>query len=950
MQLWFKPTLTKKFALLFAVTLLFWVGNALVVHSTLSELSGFGETINQAGHLRWRSQQIEVDVLRLSTGSEAERVDLGARLGQIEQIIESVALRGVREADGITLLPHAAPADLEAVRQAWRQFRRDVDRIVAQSWAAPQEDLVRLHESGERFLSVADVLVANLARRSDDIQQANRITLFKLAAADVLVVLVAFLAIRVQVVRPLLELARVTRDFSRGQFGRRSGYRAGDEIGLLAASFDHMADETEKHIRQIEADLAALQRSESQLRKFSEAIAQSPNVILITDTKGTIEYANPRIESMIGYAPEEVIGQNPRIWKSDATPLAFHRELWETICAGKVWRRELLNRRRDGEAFWDSTSISPVRDESGRISHFVAVKEDITERKRAEQALRLRERAIASSLNGIIITKAARDEDNPVIYANPAFCRMTGYAEDEILGRNPRFLLGPDWDQPEIDRLRQALRESAEARVTLRNRCKDGSLLWVDVSLAPVFDEAGQTTHFISVLVDVTERMRYEAQLEHQATHDALTGLPNRTLMRDRLGQAIARAHRDGGMVGVAFVDLDHFKYVNDSLGHQVGDELVKAIAARLSACVRESDTLARLGGDEFVLIMPDVRSDRQVADLTARITREVTGHYAAGPHEIHSTCSIGVCLYPRDGADVDTLLRNADTAMYRAKEAGRNRYAFYREHMNARLEQRLSLEAGLRHALARGELFLEYQPKLDLGSGAVMGAEALLRWRHPKRGTVSPAEFIPIAEETGLILAIGEWVIAEVCTQLSAWREAGLAPPPVAVNLSASQFRSERLLDNLVGVMREHGLEQSALLELEITESMLMDEVESALPILQRLKDLGIALSLDDFGTGYSSLAYLKRLPIDNLKIDRAFVRDLTVDPEDAAICRTIISLAHNLKRTVIAEGIETEAQRDFLRLHRCDQGQGYHFSRPLPPDSFAREFCAEHRRRAAC
>ena len=419
MQLWFKPTLTKKFALLFAVTLLFWGGNALVVHSALSELSGFGETFNLAGFLRWRSQQIEVDLLRRHAGIAVDPAVLETRLEEMERAIHTLEQRRGNQTATDAGLHAAMPAELQAVRHAWASFRRDVELILAQAPLAADADLSRLHENSGRFLAVADTYVGYLANRSGEIQQVNRMTLFKLALADALVVIAAFLVMRIQIVRPLLDLARVTRDFSRGQFGRRSGYRAGDEIGLLAASFDHMADETEKHIRQIESDLASMRRGEIELRKFSEAIAQSPNVILITDANGTIEYANPRITTMIGYAPDEVIGKNPRMWKSDVTPLELHRELWETIRSGKVWRSELLNRRKNGELFWDSTSISPVCDENGNISHFVAVMEDISERKRTEQVLRLRERAIASSTNGIVISKASRDEDNPLIYANP---------------------------------------------------------------------------------------------------------------------------------------------------------------------------------------------------------------------------------------------------------------------------------------------------------------------------------------------------------------------------------------------------------------------------------------------------------------------------------------------------------------------------------------------------
>jgi diguanylate cyclase (GGDEF)-like protein len=480
------------------------------------------------------------------------------------------------------------------------------------------------------------------------------------------------------------------------------------------------------------------------------------------------------------------------------------------------------------------------------------------------------------------------------------------------------------------------LRESQPARSVLRNYRKDGSLFWNELSLAPVCDAAGQATHFIGIINDVTERVDYETQLEHQANHDALTGLANRNLLADRMEQAITYAHRANRLVAVMLLDLDRFKVVNDSLGHGTGDALLKVVAERLNACVRPGDTVARLGGDEFVVVMADVANENDVAPLVRNVLDSLAHDITVAGHDVVATASIGIALYPRDGDEAASLLKNADVAMYRAKELGRNSFQFYTPEMNARTLQRLELETGLRRALERNELVLFYQPKVELRRGQVVGAEALIRWRHPLLGMVSPADFIPLAEETGLIVPIGEWVIGTACAQLKAWQDEGLGDISVAVNLSARQFGQEDLPRVVAQALRLNGVAAHCL-ELEVTESAVMQDPERTVATLRELKQIDVRLSLDDFGTGYSSLNYLKRFPIDTLKIDQSFVRDITTNPDDAAIAVAVISLAHSLKRRVVAEGVETEAQLNYLRRQGCDEMQGYYFSRPVPADEFA-------------
>jgi diguanylate cyclase (GGDEF)-like protein len=434
------------------------------------------------------------------------------------------------------------------------------------------------------------------------------------------------------------------------------------------------------------------------------------------------------------------------------------------------------------------------------------------------------------------------------------------------------------------------------------------------------------------------ERKRYQVELEHQANYDALTGLPNRNLLHDRLRQAV-HTQRGQRAIAVAFMDLDHFKLVNDSLGHGTGDRLLKGMAERLRAVLREGDTVGRVGGDEFVLILNDQVNEEMVYRAMQRIAAKVAEPIVVDGKELYVTCSAGVSLYPQDGRDVDTLLRNADAAMYRAKEHGRSNFQFYTSEMNERVSDRLALESALRRALERREFLLHYQQKVDLRSGEIIGAEALVRWLHPEWGLVRPARFIPIAEETGLIVPLGEWVVHEAARQARAWRDAGLDPGVVSVNLSARQFRQEGLVRAVSRVLEETGLDPAAL-EMELTESMVMHNVESAIATLQGLKSLGVSLSVDDFGTGYSSLSYLKDLPIDALKIDRAFVRDIATGAEsqDGILAQAIISLGHAMHLKVIAEGVETDAQVRFLKRHGCDQVQGFLYGEPVPPGEFAR------------
>ncbi|MEX0958502.1 MAG: EAL domain-containing protein [Burkholderiales bacterium] len=555
-------------------------------------------------------------------------------------------------------------------------------------------------------------------------------------------------------------------------------------------------------------------------------------------------------------------------------------------------------------------------------------------RKMAEGAAHLRQRALESSVNGIVITDPTRP-DHPIEYVNPAFERITGYTQDEVIGRNCRFLQGEEHEQPEVARIRSAVLAHSQVQVTLRNFRKDGTLFWNELHIAPVRDESGGVVRFIGVLNDVTERKRYEAELEYRATHDALTGLANRNLFKDRLHYAIAYGQRHERTVGIVTINLDNFTLINDSFGHDVGDTVLRNAASRLAASVRQTDTAARLGGDEFGLLFSDVEDADAISQLAERVFSILSKAIWIDGQEIFLTCSAGISVFPSDAKDADTALRNADIALHRAKAAGRNAFEFYTAETNARSIERLSLATGLRRALEREEFCLYFQPQIDIRTGALSGVEALVRWRHPEHGLMSPGQFIPVAEDTGLIVPIGQWVLRTACERARHMIDALGHPLTMSVNLSARQFRQTDLATFIGNTLSSAGLPAEAL-ELELTESTVALDTSFAAQTMETLKSQGIRIAIDDFGTGYSSLSHLKRFPVDRLKIDMSFVSGITSDPDDAAICRTVIALGKNLDMHVIAEGVETAPQLAFLREHGCNEAQGFLFGRPMPEDSF--------------
>ena len=561
---------------------------------------------------------------------------------------------------------------------------------------------------------------------------------------------------------------------------------------------------------------------------------------------------------------------------------------------------------------------------------FVTTYTDITQRKQSEERLLLAQKVFDNSPDAIMIT----DQNNRIVSVNDAFVLITGYAPGEVLGEDPSILASGTHDKAFYRQMWEAIQRRGRWAGEIIDRRKSGETYPKWMTINAVTDlRSGKLTHYVSMFSDITERKNSEERIHYLAHHDALTGLPNRFSLELRLEQAFLEARRHGRKLAVLFIDLDRFKVINDTLGHQVGDQLLIEVAKRLTAVVRESDSVARLGGDEFVIALPDMGSPIDAANVAAKIIDSLAEPILVSGHQLHTSPSIGISVYPSDGVDADTIMRNADTAMYHAKALGRNNFQFYAEEMNRNASERLDIETRLRHALARNEFELHYQPQLAIQGRQVLGVEALLRWNPADGRSVPPARFIPIAEETGMIIAIGEWVLRTACRQVKTWIDAGIPPLRVAVNVSARQLRKQDFPDLVVSALADSGL-PAQLLEIEITESAVMEEPEEARLILEKLKTMGVTLAIDDFGTGYSSLAYLKLFPIDNLKIDRSFVTDIGRHTDDAAIAISTIALAHSLGINVIAEGVETAAQHDLLRSHHCNEVQGFLFSRPLAAD----------------
>ncbi|MDN3920312.1 bifunctional diguanylate cyclase/phosphodiesterase [Roseateles violae] len=674
--------------------------------------------------------------------------------------------------------------------------------------------------------------------------------------------------------------------------------------------------------RRAEAELRA---SEQRLRQLADSIGEV-FWIASPDLERVI-YLSSAFETVTGLSVEAVYA-DPGLWREAVHPDDRERtqRAFDGLAQGLNYDIDYRFRHADGRERWASSRGYPLQDATGAVIQAVGVIADITERRRATERERLAAKAFESIGDGVLVTDAARR----IVFLNRAYSQISGYEPEELIGRTPRVFQSGRHDAAFYEAMWEEIHRTGYWHGEMWSRRSNGEVFPELLSISAVKDDAGATTHYVGVCTDISKVKRYEAELEYQARHDALTGLPNRVLFQDRCGVALSRARRHDQAMALLFMDLDLFKSVNDSLGHAAGDTLLQEVARRLSELMRKSDTVARFGGDEFAVLLEMIG----IADVEA-ICKKLLGSFATpfriAEHDLFISASIGVSLYPDDGGDTETLLMNADTALYQAKADGRNKFRFFAADMNARALENLTLTNALRLALEREELTVHYQPCVELATGQVRSAEALLRWNHPELGPVPPARFIPLAEASGLIEPIGEWVLEVACRQMRQWLDAGLTIERVAVNLSTRQFRLPDLPERIHAVLAASGLPGKHL-EIEVTESMTMQDPEAAAGTLLRLKSLGVSIAIDDFGTGYSSLSYLKNLPIDFLKIDKSFVSGVPAAANDAAIVRAIVAMAKSLSIRLIAEGVETHAQHIFLAEHGCDEAQGWLFGKALP------------------
>lgn len=677
--------------------------------------------------------------------------------------------------------------------------------------------------------------------------------------------------------------------------------------------------------------LEALLSSEERFKRFVETISEW---VWETDERFRFTYSSPKVLELLGYSPEEIIGKTPfQLMPDDeADGISVIFENFAHFLQPFAYV-ENVNIHKSGRQVTLETGGAPLLDTDGKCSGYRGISRDVTERKLAEEALRESEATLRGFFNANAILMSVLElEDNDFIYAlpNKRIADFFGLSLEEMTGMNAR---GLGITEQFIRYWLEVLRYCLNVRETVTFEYEfpyKGKTYWYQTSISLVFDSTAARPRFSFAAVDITERKEAEQEIQQLAYFDILTGLPNRVLMNDRLRQILAQSEREGWQVGILFLDLDRFKWINDTLGHAAGDTLLKAVAQRLTLRLRTSDTVARLGGDEFVVILSAVRNEQDIAHTTEEIRNGFSAPFEIEGQEIFVTASIGVAIFPLDGQDAGSLLRNADTAMYVAKESGRNNFQFFSQEMNNLAVERMSLERNLRKALERGEFTLSYQPQFDVRHDRIIGMEALLRWNHPEMGHIPPDKFIPIAEETGLIVPIGEWVLRTACLQAKNWADAGHGTIRIAVNMSSCQFKQNNLPFLVRQILTETGL-NAASLELELTESILMENDDRAVNMLRELKGIGIHLAIDDFGAGYSSLTYLKHFPIDRLKIDQLFIRDITTSEDDASIAEAIIAMARSLRMEVIAEGVETSEQIAFLKGRKCFQMQGFYFSQPV-------------------
>ena len=930
--------LRKKVAVVF-IGMLLVAGLSLgILHRMLQEFNGVATTATVAGKMRMLGQKLAYETLAVSNGlSDAfEAVE--------HDIIDFEAAYLVLRSGGNAFNEFVRPLgaghtqSLNAVWLAWRQYRDHVRRLAAAAQGAHSEDITSLQlglaDVSAQLVARTDELIQWLVFEAQETQEAALSSMYFLLAVNGVILLFGYLALSGQVVEPVQRLATYCRQLAKGNYSERIEHGHNDEIGQLAQALNHSSQQIDGLMRAIELERMELLRTSAM---FQGVARNAVTGVFVIDADMRFRYVNAKMAQMFGYKPEEM----SNALSMQALLMAPDAEHWWQQVAGHTQQRpgdlatshyETQVRHRDGSALDIEVFTSRmVLDGEPAVIGIVL---NVTERKKAESSLRRAALVYANTSEAVVVT----DPDGIILDVNPAFTAITGYSADEALGRAMNMLASGHHDPDFYDAMWRSLHDTGKWSGDIRNRRKDGSEYVERLTIDTSYNEDGTVNCHIGLFSDVTAERHKEETIWRQAHFDHLTGLPNRQMFHEELLNAMEEADGSARSMALVYMDLDYFKEVNDSLGHDMGDELLKQVAQRLSRAVRQHDLVARLGGDEFTLILNEGDNIMNLEEICRRVLKAVSEPYTLRHNIVNISASLGVTIYPRDGDTATELLQNADLAMYSAKDAGRNQYRHFTPSMQYEAQERRDLLKELQRALAREEFELYYQPIVELSSGRIRKAEALIRWHHPERGLVLPGDFIPLAEDSGLIVPMGDWAFRSVAVQLARWRQQLGGDFQVSVNVSPAQFMDDELdAGAWLSCVQGHGMPASAVL-MEITERVLLKADGAAKNKLLAFRDAGVQLALDDFGTGYSSLAYLKRFDIDFIKIDRLFVHNITSDADDLALCQAMIAMAHRLGLKVVAEGVATEAQHDLLLAAGCDYAQGFLYAQPLPVSEFER------------